>query len=136
MDLEKAMIIAAQGMRAQGTRMRVISENLANAGTTGKRPGEAPYQRQMVSFKNMMDRAQGFKGVRVDKILQDDAPFDLKFDPGHPAADEKGYVRYPNVNPMVEIMDMREAQRSYEASLGIIEMTKSMLSRTIDLLRN
>ena len=135
MDLVKAMSMAAQGMKAQGVRMRVISENLANAETTAKKPGDDPYRRQIVTFKNEMHRAEGLRHVEVDKVMNDDSEFTLKYDPSHPAADEKGYIRMPNVNALIEMMDMREAQRSYEANLGVIEMARSMLIRTIDLLR-
>lgn len=135
MDLVKAMELAAKGMKAQGVRMRVISENLANADTAAKKPGGMPYQRQIVTFKNEMDRSEGVRHVEVDKISKDNSDFVMKYDPSHPAADEKGYVRMPNVNTLIEMMDMREAQRSYEANLGVIEMARSMLIRTIDLLR-
>jgi len=134
MDLLDAMAQAARGMKAQGVRMRVISENLANADTTGKVKGEAPYQRKIVTFKNMMDKAIGARAVEVDKIMPDRSDFIMKYDPGHPAADKNGYVKMPNVNPMLEMMDMREAQRSYEANLGVIDMAKGMLMRTLDLL--
>lgn len=136
MDLVKAMEMAAQGMKAQGKRMKVISENLTNSETTGKTSKDNPYQRQMAIFKNELNRADGTKEVTVDKITTDKTPFILKYDPSHPAADEKGYVKYPNVNPLLEMMDMREAQRSYEANLGVIEVARSMLMRTIDLLRS
>jgi flagellar basal-body rod protein FlgC len=135
MDLLKAMEMAAKGMKAQGTRMRVISENLANAETTGTTPGQRPYQRQIVTFKNELDRSDRLRHVEVDKIMSDKSDFVLKFDPNHPAADQNGYVKMPNVNPLIEMMDMREAQRSYEANLGVIDMARSMLTRTIELLR-
>lgn len=135
MDLVKAMELAAKGMKAQGVRMRVISENLANAETTAKKPGDLPYQRRIVTFKNELNRADDIRHVEVDKVMRDNSEFTLKYDPNHPAADEKGYVRMPNVNSLIEMMDMREAQRSYEANLGVIEMARSMLIRTIDLLR-
>lgn len=135
MDLVKAMEMAAKGMKAQGTRMKVISENIANAETTGKTAGEDPYTRQIVTFKNQLDRSEGAKFVNVDRITRDDAPFIMKHIPGHPAADEKGYVKMPNVNSILEMMDMREAQRSYEANLGVIDMARSMLMKTIELLR-
>lgn len=135
MDLMQAMELAAKGMKAQGVRMRVISENLANAETAGKNPGQIPYQRQVVTFKNEMDRSQGLRHVEVDKIMKDNSDFVMKYDPNHPAADEKGYVKMPNVNSLIEMMDMREAQRSYEANLGVIEMARAMLTRTIDLIR-
>jgi flagellar basal-body rod protein FlgC len=136
MDLVKAMEMASKGMKAQGQRMKVISENLANSETTGKTSKEAPYRRQMAIFKNELNRADGTKEVEVDKVVTDKTPFILKYDPSHPAADEKGYVKMPNVNPLLEMMDMREAQRSYEANLGVIEVARSMLMRTIDLLRS
>lgn len=134
MDLLDAMAQAAKGMKAQGVRMRVISENLANAETTGKEKGAAPYQRKIVTFKAMLDKSSGRNEVEVDKITPDRSDFVLKFDPSHPAADKNGYVKMPNVNPLIEMMDMREAQRSYEANLGVIDMAKSMLMRTLDLL--
>ncbi|TVQ83889.1 MAG: flagellar basal body rod protein FlgC [Micavibrio sp.] len=136
MDLMQAMEAAAKGMKVQGVRMRVISQNLANADTTGRTPEEMPYQRKLVTFKNILDRKTGAENVSVDRILRDQSDFRLKFDPHHPAADAQGYVRLPNVNALIEMMDMREAQRSYEANLGIIDMTRTMLNRTIDLLRS
>lgn len=134
-DLNDAMAIASKGMKAQGTRMKVISENIANSSTTGKSPGEDPYRRQLVTFKNIMDRKEDLKHVKVDKIVTDNSAFTLKYDPSHPAADESGYVKQPNVNTLVEMMDMKEAQRSYEANLGMIEISRSMLMRSVDLLR-
>lgn len=135
-EILDAMKISAQGMRAQGTRIRVISENVANADTTGETPGADPYRRQTVSFKNELDRELGIRKVKVDEIGEDyESPFPMKFMPDHPAADADGYVKMPNVNSFLEIMDVREAQRSYEANLGLIEQSKSMAQRTIDLLR-
>lgn len=135
-DIMNALKISAMGMRAQGTRIRVISENVANAGTTGETPGSDPFRRQTISFKNELDRELGVKLVEVDSIDQDSAtPFRLRFDPSHPAADNTGYVKLPNINPLIEVMDVREAQRSYEANLGMIEQSKGLLMRTIDLLR-
>lgn len=136
MDLVQAMQLAAKGMKAQGTRMRVISENMANADTTPLTPDQDPYRRQVVSFKNTLNRAEGMREVEVDKITADNSDFVLKYDPSHPAADEKGYIRTPNVNSLIETMDMREASRSYEANLGVIEMARTMLMRTIDLIRS
>lgn len=134
-QLNFAMDIAASGMRTQGMRMRVISENMANANTTSDKAGGDPYRRQMVSFKNVMDRATGVSKVQIDEVMKDESEFVMKLDPNHPAADENGYVKMPNVNPLIEMMDMREAQRSYEANLGIVDMSRTMLMRTIDLLR-
>lgn len=136
-DILNAMTISAQGMRVQGTRVRMISENIANADTTGLTPGADPYQRQTISFKNEMDRELGLRVVQVNKIGVDETTdFGLEYMPDHPAADAEGYVKTPNVNAMLEMMDVREAQRSYEANLGMIEQTRSMIARTIDLLRN
>ncbi len=135
-ELLNAMEISASGMRAQGTRVRVITENVANASTTGDTPGADPYRRQNISFKNRMDRAAGFSKVEVDSIEQEKGDsFKLKFMPDHPAADENGYVKMPNVEPLVEMMDIREAQRSYEANLGMVEQSRTMMMRTIELLR-
>ncbi|HCS22501.1 MAG TPA: flagellar basal body rod protein FlgC [Alphaproteobacteria bacterium] len=135
MDLVKAMALAAKGMKAQGVRMKVISENLANADTTPSSPGQEPYRRQVVTFKNELDRSEGVRNVEVDRIEADNSDFLIKYAPNHPAADEMGYIRTPNVNSLVEMMDMREAQRSYEANLGVIEMSRGMLMRMVDLLR-
>lgn len=135
MDLMKSLQISASGMRAQGTRLRVISENLANAQSTAQVPGGQPYQRKVVSFSNQLDRATGVSEVRADRIRLDNSEFERRFDPGHPAADGDGYVMLPNVNSMVELMDMREAQRSYEANLNVLSASRSMLMRTIDILR-
>jgi flagellar basal-body rod protein FlgC len=135
MDLIKSIKISTAGMRVQGTRLRVISENIANADSLPDGPGDTPYRRKQVSFKNVLDRSLDAKRVKVDKIQLDKTDFDKKYDPQHPAADENGYVAVPNVNPLVEMMDMREAQRSYEANLSIIQVSKSMLTRTIDMLR-
>lgn len=136
-EILNAMKISASGMRAQGTRLRVLSENVANADTTSETPGGDPYRRQRITFKNKLDRELGVKKVLVDDIEADtDSPFLLKYEPNHPAADEKGYVKYPNIKPLIELMDVREAQRSYEANLGMIEQAKTMALRTIELLRS
>ena len=131
-----AMQISASGMRTQGTRLRVISENIANAGTTGDTPGADPYTRQTISFKNELARELGFRKVQVDDIgIDRESDYVLKFEPDHPAADQEGYVKYPNVSTLIEVMDSREAQRSYEANLGMIEQARTMALRTIDMLR-
>lgn len=135
-ELFSSMQISAFGMRAQGERIRVISENVANADTAAGTPDEDPYARRIITFKNEMDRQIGVDLVEVDKIESQPNPvFPLKFMPDHPGADESGYVRMPNINPIIEMMDMREAQRSYEANLGMIEQARNMVSRTIDILR-
>jgi flagellar basal-body rod protein FlgC len=131
-----AMKISAMGMRAQGARVRTVTENIANADTTGETAGADPYRRQIITFKNELDKKLGLDVVNVDKINKDfKTPFDLKYIPGHPAANAEGYVKMPNVNMLLEVMDVREAQRSYEANLGMIEQARGMVLRTIDLLR-
>ncbi len=135
MDLMKSLQISASGMRAQGTRLRVIAENLANAQSTAQVPGGQPYQRKVVSFSNDLDRATGVQEVKADRVRLDSSEFERRYDPGHPAADADGYMLLPNVNPMVELMDMRESQRSYEANLNVLSASRSMLMRTIDMLR-
>lgn len=135
MDLEKSLILSAAGMKAQGQRLRVISENLANAESTATVADGNPYRRKVVTFQNVLDRKLDMKLVGVDRVREDKTDFPLKYDPAHPGANKDGYVKMPNVNSLVELMDMREAQRSYEANLNMIEVSKSMLTRTLDLLR-
>lgn len=135
MGFEKSLILSAAGLKAQGDRLRVIAENLANSKSAADTPGGDPYQRRVVTFKNVLDRENGVNTVKVDRIRRDETDFPLKYDPTHPGANEQGYVKMPNVNSLVELMDMREAQRSYEANLNMIEVSKSMLTRTLDLLR-
>jgi flagellar basal-body rod protein FlgC len=132
MDLIDSMAEASKGMKAQGVRMRVISENLANADTTATEKGGNPYQRKVVTFKNVLDKTNNQKEVEVDKVQADNSDFVMKYDPSHPSADANGYVKMPNVNPLIEMMDMREAQRSYEANLGVIDISKAMISETLD----
>lgn len=135
-DMFDAMTISAYGMRAQGERTRVISENIANAETTALTDKGDPYSRKVITFKNEMDRQHGEKLVKVEDITQDRRQdFPLKYMPDHPAANAEGYVKMPNVNILIELNDMREAQRSYEANLGMIENSRTMMFRTIDLLR-
>ena len=135
MDLATSMIIAASGMRAQSSRMRTIAENIANANSTAQTPGGEPYRRKVATIKSDFDRDLGATLVDSGKPVADTSDFRQQYDPGNPAADKKGYVKLPNVNSLVEIMDMREAQRSYEADLDVMSATKSMLSRTIQLLQ-
>jgi len=134
MDLLDSMAEAAKGMKAQGVRMRVISENMANAETTASEKGGNPYQRKVVTFKNVLDKTDKQEEVEVDKVMSDKSDFIMKYDPSHPAADANGYVKMPNVNPLIEMMDMREAQRSYEANLGVIDISKVMITETLDQL--
>lgn len=135
MDLVNSLHIAASGMKAQSDRLRVVSENIANADSLGTKPGEAPYRRKVISFRNHLDRQMGMDKVQVYKYGYDKSDFNKRYDPGHPAADEEGYVLTPNVNPILEMVDMREAQRGYEANLNVIEVSKGMLQRTVDMLR-
>lgn len=135
MDLLKSMAISASGMKAQGERMRIISENLANKDSVGKTAGEDPYRRKMVSFSNELDRELGASKVIVDDVVKDKSEFGLKYDPNHPAANEDGYVKIPNVNALVEVMDMKETQRSYQANLGAIDASKRMIMQTLEILR-
>lgn len=135
MDLVKALKVSASGLRAQTMRMRVSAENMANVDTMGEAAGGDPYRRKTISFKNVLDKTINAKTVAVAQVGIDKTDFEQRYDPGHPAADANGYVKLPNVKSMVEMMDIREAQRSYEANLGAIEAAKNMLSRAIDLLR-
>lgn len=134
-EFQNAMQVATSGMIAQNVRVRVISQNIANAESLATSPGGAPYQRQTVSFKNALDRATGVEVVEVGRIGRDRTEFGQRFDPGHPAADENGYVLLPNVKPLIEMVDLRQAQRSYEANLRVVDVARTMVSRTIDLLR-
>ena len=135
MDFLKSLTIAASGLRAQSGRMRVISENIANADSTAQRPGASPYRRKIPTFRSEVDRALEANTIAMGKVRQDPSDFRTKYEPGHAAADQNGYVKYPNVNSLVEMTDMREAQRSYEANLNVIGATRRMIQRTIDLLR-
>ncbi len=135
MDLTVPMQIAAAGLRAQGDRIRVVAENLANADSTGATPGDLPYRRQVVSFAREFDRALGIDTVQAAEPALDPSPFRRRHMPGHPSADAEGYVLFPNVNSVVEMMDLREAHRSYEANLNVITVTRSMLMDTLELLR-
>jgi len=134
-DFVRSMGIATSGLRAQAGRMRVISENIANADSTAATPGADPYRRKVPTFSSTLDRALDAKVVALGKIRPDRSDFRVKYEPGNPAADASGNVRYPNVNPLVEMTDMREAQRSYEANLNIISATRRMIQRTLDILK-
>lgn len=133
-DLNSAMQIAASGMRAQSGRIRVVAENLANASSTAEVAGQDPYRRQVPVFSSYVDKAIGADLVEISRVTLDPAAFRLEFDPSHPAANSEGYVALPNVNPLVEMMDLREAQRSYEANLGAMETMRSMAASTLRIL--
>jgi flagellar basal-body rod protein FlgC len=135
MDFLKSIGIAASGLRAQAGRMRVISENIANADSTGQSPGADPYRRKVASFSSQLDRALDANVVTLGKVQPDTTDFKTRYEPGHPAADANGYVKYSNVNPLVEMTDMRDAQRSYEANLNIVTATRRMIERTLDILK-
>ena len=135
MEMMKSMLIAAAGMRAQAERWRIIAENLANASSTATKPGEDPYRRKIPVFKAELDHVTGAETVKVKNVAKDMSEFREQFMPGHPAADAKGYVKMPNVNSLIEMMDMREAQRSYEANINVISATRRMLQRTLDILK-
>lgn len=134
-DLSKSMSISASGMRVQGERLRIIAENIANAGSTASSPNGEPYRRKLVTFGATLDRELGVHRVEVQKIGRDPSEFGLRYQPGHPAANANGYVETSNVNSLVEMTDMREAQRSYEANLKVMQAARGMLQRTIELLR-
>jgi flagellar basal-body rod protein FlgC len=135
MELIKSMMASASGLKVQGQRMRIIAENLANADSVGRSPEEDPYRRRVITFKNELDRATGVETVHVDRVVDDKSDYGKKYEPGHPAADAQGYIRTPNVKSLIEISDMREAQRTYEANLKAIEAAKKMIMDTVDLLR-
>lgn len=134
-DLVNSLHIAASGMEAQSERLKIIAQNIANSDNVGLTPGEEPYRRKVISFKNILDKELGTDLVQVYKIGYDKSAFGKRWDPNHPAADDQGYVLTPNVSRSVEMADMREAQRSYEANVNVVETTKRMLQQTIGLLR-
>jgi flagellar basal-body rod protein FlgC len=134
MDFSKSMSVAASGMRAQTERMKIISENIANANSTSPTKGGDPYRRKIATLTSDFDRELGANLVNAGKPLPDKSDFRNQYDPGNPNADKQGYVKLPNVDSLIEIMDMREAQRSYEADLSVMDSTKQMLAKTVDLL--
>lgn len=133
--LKSIMQTSASGMHAQSSRLKVISENVANAQSTASEPGGDPYRRKMITFEEMIDKSTGSKLVKVDRITQDKSDFNLEYNPNHPAADANGYVKMPNVNTLVEMTDMREASRSYEANLNLLSAGRTMIAQTIDMLK-
>ena len=135
MDLTEALAISAAGMQAQSMRLRVIAQNLANQDTTGLSPGAEAYRRKTITFAAQADRAHGIETVRVKRVAEDPSDQPLKYDPSHPAANAQGYVRLPNVNSFVEVMDMREAQRSYEANISVMQVSRGMITRALELLK-
>jgi flagellar basal-body rod protein FlgC len=134
-DFARSMGIATSGLRAQAGRMRVISENIANADSTATNPGGDPYRRKVPTFSSTLDRELDAKVVSLGRVKPDTSAFRVKYEPSNPAADTAGNVKYPNVNPLIELTDMRDAQRSYEANLNIISATRRMIQRTLDILK-
>lgn len=135
MDLIDTIHISSSGMKAQQDRLKIVSQNIANAESVGTRDGAQPYRRQTISFKNVMDQETKTSLVKTNKVSTDKSQFVKKYEPNNPQSDAEGYVLYPNVNPISEMMDMREARRSYEANLAVIESSKAMLGQTINLLK-
>ena len=129
------MKIAGSGLSANSARMRIGSENIANARSTGATPGSDPYRRKTITFENVIDEASNTNVVRVAAVGTDQAPFQVELDPGNPAADDKGFVKLPNVNLILEMADMREANRAYEANLQVVKQSRDLISMTIDLLK-
>ena len=134
-DIIRTMRISGSGMRVQGQRLRVIAQNIANANSLPQEPNENPYRRKILTFRNAFDRATGTDLVKVNRVRSDMSEFNKRFEPNHPAADADGYVLTPNVNTIIEMTDMREAQRSYEANMNVIKTSKSMLNSALELLR-
>jgi flagellar basal-body rod protein FlgC len=135
MDLSKSMTVAASGMRAQTDRMKVIAENIANANSTSPVKGGDPYRRKIATVTQNFDSELDATLVNAGKPLTDKSDFKSQYDPGNPNADKQGYVKLPNVDSLVEIMDMRDAERSYEADLQMMQTTKQMMAGTVDLLK-
>jgi flagellar basal-body rod protein FlgC len=135
-DFARSMGIATSGLRAQAGRMRVISENIANADSTASTPGGDPYRRKVPTFSSELDRTLDANVVKLGRVMPDSSDFRIKHEPGNPAADAEGNVKYPNVNPLIEMTDMRDAQRSYEANLNVIHATRTMIQRTLDILKS
>ena len=135
MEFMQSLKIAASGLRAQNGRMRVIAENIANADSTARTPDADPYRRKVPTFVSQFDRDLGAATVKLGRVERDKTDFKSRYEPGHPAADANGYVKYPNVEPLLETVDMREAQRSYEANLNIVTATRRMISKTLDILK-
>jgi len=136
MDFLKSIAIAASGLRAQAGRMRVISENIANADSTAEGPGKDPFRRKIPTFRSEVDRSLDARVIALGRTRTDPSDFRMKYEPGHPSADANGNVKYPNVNPLVEMTDMREAQRSYEANINVIGASRRMIQRTIEILKS
>jgi len=134
-DLNQTLHVSATGMDAQTARLRVIAQNIANQDSTGSSPGSDPYRRQTIAFESVMNQAEGVQTVQVKNIGTDKSDLPLRYDPANPAANRQGYVKLPNVNSFVEVMDMKEAERTYSANLAVMQATRGMLNKTIELLK-
>ena len=134
-DFSTSLKIAAGGLQAQSARMRVIAENLANVDSAGRTPDEDPFRRRIPTFKAVFDREMNAFNVEMGKMVLDSSEFQTRYEPGHPAANEQGFVKYPNIDTLIELADMREAQRSYEANLNIVRSSRAMFGQTLDILR-
>lgn len=134
-DLQTSTEIALSGLKAQTERLRVISQNMANADSVALEPGGKPYQRKVITFKNELDKQLGVEMVKISAVRNDRSEFGKRYEPNHPGAGEDGYVLLPNVNPLIEIMDMREAQRTYEANLSVIRASRDLMARTLELIK-
>jgi len=134
-NLKSVLSVAASGMKAQSERLKVVSENVANATSSGTTPGQEPYRRKVISFEELVDRESGASMVHVADITRDDTEFELRYDPAHPAANEQGFVQVSNVQTVLEMSNMREASRSYEANLNMFEAGRRMRSQLLDLLK-
>ena len=135
MDFIKSLQVAASGLHAQIGRMRIITENIANADSLATTPGGDPYRRRIVTFSSELDRSIGADVVKLGRVQPDNTDFLVRHEPGNPAANAQGDVKYPNVNTLVELTDLRDAQRSYEANLNIVTATRKMMQLTVDMLK-
>lgn len=135
MELENSMFISAAGMRAQSARMRIISENIANQNSVADRPGGDPYRRKLITFVSELDRTLGIEVVKPGEVIRSRDPFGDRYDPGNPAADKRGYVKTSNVNGLVELMDMRQSERTYQANINALEGARRMMQQTVMLLQ-
>jgi flagellar basal-body rod protein FlgC len=135
MDFLKTLMISSAGLKVQTGRMRIIAENVANADSVASTPGGDPYRRQIPTVTSKFDKELGAEMVRLGKVVPDRTDFEVKYEPNSPAADASGNVKYPNVSPLIEMVDMQSAQRTYEANLNVVSSTRAMLQKTIDILR-
>lgn len=134
-SLQKSIEIAMQGNNIQSERLKIVAENIANEYSTSEKPGEDPYRRKIMFVENKYDKKKRTNLVRVKKYSEDKSDFEIKYDPTHPSANADGYVKMPNVKKLVEMADASEAQRAYEANLGVVEMSRSMIQKSLEAIR-